>query len=158
MPDEPDDDEAPADAERERALEVLRGPREFGGMGGAAGGRPRDPDDLFEAALDRAFGERLRRERADGIDAHKADDDDNPGLWYRKGLGARLWGSLANVDWTHTNGDTAGYSFRAAGDMIAAIVGEGDYMDWYCSGDHGVLDDEVAEGMAREGWTARVME
>lgn len=144
MPDDPDD------AERERALAVLRGPRNFGGMGGARGGRPRDPDDLFEAALDRALGERLRRE-------HKFNLG-RPAWYEGTGIGHRLWGSLANVDWQHTNGDTASYSFRAAGDLIAAIVGEGDYMDWYCSYQSGVADEEIAEAMAREGWTASVME
>lgn len=124
---------------------------EFGGLGGVSGGRPRDPADLFEAAVERAFGERLRHERSHGLDARKGDNEEG-GLWDRHGLGARLWGSLANIDWIHENGDTAGYSFRAAGDMIAAIVGDGDYMDWYCSSDAGIVDAEVAEGLAREGW------
>lgn len=124
---------------------------DFGGLGGVSGGRGRDPADLFEAAVERAFGERLRYERARGLDARKADAAEGVG-WDRHGLGARLWGSLANIDWVHENGDTAGYSFRAAGDMIAAVVGDGDYMDWYCSADAGVVDGEVAEALAREGW------
>lgn len=124
---------------------------EFGGLGGVAGGRPRNSADLFEVAVERAFGERLRHERAQGLDARKGDNEGGS-LWDRHGLGARLWGSLANIDWIHENGDTAGYSFRAAGDLIASVVGDGDYMDWYCSGDAGVVDAEVAEGLAREGW------
>jgi len=120
-------------------------------MGGVAGGRPRNPGDLFEAAVERAFGEQLRHERRQGLDARKGDEAGS-GLWDRHGIGARIWGSLANVDWVHENGDTAGYSFRAAGDMIAAVVGDGDYIDWYCSSDAGVVDPEVAEGLAREGW------
>lgn len=124
---------------------------EFGGLGGVSGGRPRNTADLFEAAIERAFGDRLRHERRQGLDARKGDNEEG-GLWDRDGLGARLWGSLANIDWIHENGDTAGYSFRAAGDMIAAVVGEGDYMDWYCSSDAGVVDSEVAEGLLREGW------
>lgn len=113
------------------------------------GGRPRNPDDPFEAAVERALGERLRKEHV-GV----------PRLgWYEgRAIGNRLWGSLANVDWTHENGDTASYSLRAAGDLIAAIVGEGDYMTYYCSAEHGVIDEEIADAMAREGWTASVME
>jgi hypothetical protein len=65
-----------------------------------------------------------------------------------------VWGSLANMEWTHTNGDTAGYSFRSAGDLIAAIVGHGDYMDWYCCAPYANLDPIVAEAMKIEGWTA----
>jgi len=122
------------------------------------GGRGRDPGDLFEAAVERAFGERLRHERANGLDGRKGDNEPGAGLWDRQGLGARLWGSLANIDWIHDGGDTASYSFRAAGDMIAAVVGAGDYMDWYCSSDAGVLDVEVAEALAREGWKPDVSE
>jgi hypothetical protein len=114
---------------------------EFGGLGGVWGGRPRDPEDLFETAIDRVFGERLRSEGHEQV------------RWYEgTGIGHRIWGSLANVGWTHANGDTASYSFRAAGDLIAAVVGEGDYMDWYCSHPDGVVDPEVEELLAAEGW------
>lgn len=113
-------------------------------------------EDLFEAAVERCFGERLRRERAEGMDARKADHTDGDVFLYRHGIGARLWGSLANVDWKHSNGDTASYSFRAAGDMIAAIIGQGDYMDWYCSHAYEVIDPEIAERLGQEGWTAEI--
>lgn len=117
---------------------------EFGGMGGVLGGRGRDYSDLFETAVERCLGERLRAE-------HKADDP--PEGWFAgKGIGHRLWSSLSNVDWVHENGDTAAYSFRAAGDLIAAILGFGDYMNWYCTSNYGVVDVEVAEALAREGW------
>ena len=122
---------------------------DFGGMGGVTGGRPRNTGDAFEQAVERALGERLRKEHV---------GQPRPDWFEGTGIGHRLWGSLANVDWKHENGDTASYSFRAAGDLIAAIVGEGDYMTYYCSSDHGVIDNEVAEAMAREGWTASVME
>lgn len=114
----------------------------YGGLGGVSGGRPFDPDDAFEAAVNRALGDRLRACEARG--------------WYAAAgpytIAEQLWGALANRDWTHTNGDTAGYSFRAAGDLIAAVRGSGDYMDWYCSGPEGTVSDEIAAAMAREGW------
>lgn len=39
-----------------------------------------------------------------------------------------IWPILKDEDWT--------CSWRYAGGLIAEIRGEGDYMDWYCSGIH----------------------
>lgn len=65
--------------------------------------------------------------------------------------GSELWSALANVTWWH--GDLeVGYSFRAAGDLIAALVENGDYMDWYCSGDYACVSDRIADAMSKEGW------
>src|SRR6478609_2494739 len=104
----------------------------YGGLGGVAGGRDLDTDDAFELAVDRCMGERLRAEGR------------NTEPWFTgKSLGARLWGTMANAEFVNVNGDTASYSFRAAGDLIAAIVGEGEYMDWYCSQSYELGDAEV---------------
>lgn len=65
---------------------------------------------------------------------------------------AALWGSLANVVW-HKGDLEVGYSFRAAGDVVACLRGEGSYMDWYCSAPDGVVSDEVADALAKRGWT-----
>jgi len=105
---------------------------DFGGLGGIRGGRPLNAEDLFEAAVNRALGEQMRH-------------DDS--------LCREMWSALANVDWTHENSDTAGYSFRAAGDLIAAIIGRGDYMDWYCSGPYAVVSERIERAMMAEGWT-----
>lgn len=117
----------------------------YGGMGGVRGGRPRNPDDQFEAALDRACGDRIRADHAKGT-TRTLD------YYHASTAGAEVWGALANVDWINDNGDTAGYSFRAAGDMIAAIVGEGDYLDYYCSASYATIPEWVALAMAKEGW------
>lgn len=106
---------------------------DFGGMGGFAGGRELNADDLFEQAVNRALG-----------DAMRSDDS----------LCCEMWSALANTEWTHENGDTASYSFRAAGDLIAAILGRGDYIDWYCSGPYAQVSERIENAMAREGWTA----
>jgi hypothetical protein len=103
----------------------------YGGWGGVEGGRPIDPDDPFEMTVNRVLGDRIR-----------ADD----------GMACAMWCALANVEWSHVNRDTAFYSFRAAGDMVAAIRGKGDYMDWYCCDEVATVSGEIAAAMKAEGW------
>ena len=105
---------------------------DFGGCGGIVGGRPRDESDLFENAVERQLGEAMR-------------EDPN--------LCKEVWCATSNVTWRNAEeGHTASYSFRAAGDLVAAILGRGDYMDWYCSGHDGEVSERVAEAMLDEGW------
>lgn len=115
---------------------------EFGGMGGVVGGRPFCPEDLFEAAVERALGEQIRQSVPRGWSSAE----------YPYSVGEQMWSALANQDWRHDNGDTAGYSFRAAGDLIAAIHGSGDYMDWYCTGPYATVSELVLDALAKEGW------
>lgn len=105
----------------------------YGGLGGCAGGLDLSAfaDDVFVQALNKVFGKQM-----------KSSD-----FFSRK-----IWSALANVIWQHDNGDTASYSFRAAGDVIASIIGKGDYMDWYCCGPYAVVDDIIKKGMELEGW------
>lgn len=109
----------------------------FGGLGGAWNGRPLDTEDLFEMSVERSLGEAIRGDRQ---------------------IGVEMWQALSNVDWAHRDGHTAGYSFRAAGDLVAAIRGEGMYMDWYCSGPSGVVSERIAAALASEGWTSKPVE
>lgn len=69
-----------------------------------------------------------------------------------------VWQLLKEEYWTA--------SWRYAGGIVADILGEGDYMDWYCSGmggpvggmavegylPEGVVSDEVLEDLTKLGW------
>jgi len=104
---------------------------EFGGLGGSRETPALDPTDLFEVAVNRVLGDKIR-----------ADEE----------VGRDVWSAITNVNWIHTNGDTASYSFRRAGDLLAAICGRGNYMDWYCRSNAGVVSAEISAAMAAEGW------
>jgi hypothetical protein len=105
---------------------------QFGGFGGSWGTPDLDPDDAFAMAVERALGDKIRSDDA---------------------MARAVWSALAGVDWVHFNGDTALYTWRSAGDIVAAIRDEGDYMDWYGKGDAEVVSDEVRTCMAGEGWS-----
>jgi hypothetical protein len=105
--------------------------REYGGLGGLSERRAVASDDAFEMAVVRALGDDMA-----------ADD----------GLCTEVWSALANVDWAHEGGDTASYSFRAAGDLVAAVSGKGNYMDWYCSGPDNRVSDRVRAALRLQGW------
>lgn len=105
---------------------------DYGGLGGLKETRPMNAHDAFEMAVNRALGDAMREDAE---------------------LCKQMWSALANVEWTHENGDTAAYSFRAAGDLIAAIRGTGNYMDWYCSGPYSFVCERIGTALAKEGWT-----
>jgi hypothetical protein len=89
----------------------------------------------FEQTVDRLLGKRIRG------DQDAAED---------------LWAALANVDWRGPNGEDVSYSFRAAGDLCAALRkddGAMTYMRYYCRKPHGVVAGWIDAAMADAGWT-----
>ncbi len=64
-----------------------------------------------------------------------------------------LWSALANITWYHLEKRyEVGYTFRAAGHLIAEIRGEGSYIDWYLCADAAIVSDKIARAMKKAGW------
>ena len=68
-----------------------------------------------------------------------------------------LYAAMCNMQWQRTEvfpilkDEFWHCSWRYSGGIVAGLRGEGDYLDWYCSGmgGFGVLADETAEETAR---------
>jgi hypothetical protein len=85
-----------------------------------------------------------------------------------------LYAAMCNQEWQYQDvwtlltGKTWGCSWRSAGGIVADIRGEGDYLDWYCSGmtgnpdnhghtprhfvGEGTVTDEIRWDLAQIGW------
>lgn len=100
--------------------------------GGLNSTRRPDLKDPFERAAAAAFGGLVRASTSFGED---------------------LWRALSNVYWRHDDHAAVGYTFRAAGDLVAALKGEGTYMDWYWAGNPGRVSTQIKETLAAAGWT-----
>jgi hypothetical protein len=63
-----------------------------------------------------------------------------------------LYAALCNMQWQKTEvmpilkDELWTCSWRAAGGIVAELRGEGDYLDWYCSGMGGLADYDYEEG------------
>lgn len=72
--------------------------------------------------------------------------------------GVDLYAALCNNDftkqdmWEILKESTWSCSWRYAGGILADMMEEGDYMDWYCSGNEGVVTDEIHEDLCKLGW------
>jgi hypothetical protein len=74
----------------------------------------------------------------------------------------KLYAALCNTDWIRIevipllrqdpDKDKWGCSWRYAGGIVAHMREEGDYIDWYCSGNEGYIDPEVAQDLKELGW------
>lgn len=63
----------------------------------------------------------------------------------------RFYATLCNNE-LHKNNDVMGYSWRSTGSLIADVLCTGDYLDWYCSGNEGHIDEEVEQDLLDMGW------
>lgn len=67
-------------------------------------------------------------------------------------FGEELWSALTNVYWMHDDHAAVGYTFRSAGDLVAALYGEGNYMDWFSGSSPGRVSKQIEVSMAAAGW------
>lgn len=96
----------------------------------------------FEAAIERAVGDRVR----------SSDED-----------ACAVWCAMANIQWSHKDyGVWDGWTFRSAGTLIERMRRPDDwhddymgYMRWYCCGVDGIVEYWIAEALAKEGWMWR---
>ena len=64
-----------------------------------------------------------------------------------------LYASLCGTRWRHrATGTLWSASMRQTGAIVATVRGEGDYLDWYCSGGEDVVDERVAALIEGLGW------
>lgn len=80
----------------------------------------------------------------------------SPGIGRRiaSDLFARLlYAALCNTEWRHRETEAVwSCSWRSAGGIVAHLRGEGDYVDWYCAGNEGLVDEGVLEEIEALGW------
>ena len=68
--------------------------------------------------------------------------------------GIAIYQSITNTYWSRDDYLVL-YSFRAAGDLIAALREEGTYLDWYCCARAGIVHPWLADLLATRGWKYR---
>ena len=77
------------------------------------------------------------------------------------GYATRLYGALCNINWYHDsqlhgngNEDDAWHcSWRYAGDLVATLRGGGaNYLDYYSSGNEGLISTDIADDLNKIGW------
>ena len=64
-----------------------------------------------------------------------------------------LYAALCNTTWRHVASDQIWHcSWRSAGALVAGLRGEGCYLDWYCWGHEGEVDEQVLLELEALGW------
>lgn len=91
-----------------------------------------DTTSPFECIIESLFGDAIRH-----------DDQ----------IGRDVYSALCNMYWFSPNGTRYSYSQRAAGDLVAAIKGEGNYLSWYCHQPSGMITYHIHQTMRQHNWT-----
>jgi hypothetical protein len=94
---------------------------------------PTDDFEAFEMAL-RTLSERVRTDDAFAHD---------------------LYGALCNMRWRRrdTDAEPVSMSWRHAGGVVAHLACKGEcYLDYYCSGNEGIVPTRIREALGELGW------
>lgn len=84
-----------------------------------------------------------------------------------KSYAQNIYAALCNMEWQKCEiwpilrEETWGCTWRYAGGLVAQLIEEGDYMDWYCCGigdndngyvHEGIVADEIKKDFFQLGW------
>jgi hypothetical protein len=71
------------------------------------------------------------------------------------GFARELYAALCNMQWRlREGGELVSMSWRSAGATVARLTGRGEcYLDYYCSGNEGIISKRIGEALGALGWT-----
>ena len=130
----------------------------------AEGGNPDTDEDVQRALeLERMVNEQnAQREANDEWKKNNLEYDLRSTTWIcdkakaREEYAQNLYAAMCNNDfqklevWPLLKGETYSCSWRYAGGIVADMIEQGDYIDWYCSGIRGSASEEELAAMAEE--------
>lgn len=130
----------------------------------AEGGNPDTDEDVQRALeLERMVNEQnAQREANDEWKKNNLEYDLRSTTWIcdkakaREEYAQNLYAAMCNNDfqklevWPLLKGETYSCSWRYAGGIIADMIEQGDYIDWYCSGIRGGASEEELAAMTEE--------
>ena len=78
-----------------------------------------------------------------------------------EGYAKKLYAALCNMQWHHNDSkpdELWSCSWRYSGGLVSGLRNlelstNEDYLDWYCSGNEGFVDEEIKEDLASLGWS-----
>ena len=114
---------------------------------------PDGPDLLFRDEPDAGEGWEERETAAPSLERDLVASFGFRELGRSPAFAELLYASLCGTRWRHrATGTVWSASMRQAGAIVATVRGEGDYLDWYCSGGEDVVDERIAALIGELGW------
>ena len=70
----------------------------------------------------------------------------------------KMYAALCNTTWIHESNITYGCTWRYAGGLIATIRNMDEtYLHFYCNGNEGIVDPEIANDLKKYNWTYEIL-